>query len=66
MNLPTLLVFIPACFALNMAPGPNNLLSISNASRYGFISACRGGIALKFPPANFHWGMRAILHRVSA
>ena len=33
MELSTLAVFIPACFALNMAPGPNNLLSISNASR---------------------------------
>lgn len=44
MDLSTLAVFIPACFALNMAPGPNNLLSISNASRYGFISACTGGV----------------------
>lgn len=35
MNLTTLLLFIPACFALNMAPGPNNLLSLTNAERYG-------------------------------
>lgn len=44
MDLSTLAVFIPACFALNMAPGPNNLLSISNASRYGFGGACMGGL----------------------
>lgn len=44
VDLSTLAVFIPACFALNMAPGPNNLLSISNATRYGFIRACTGGL----------------------
>ena len=32
MDLSSLLLFIPACFALNMAPGPNNLLSLHNAS----------------------------------
>lgn len=44
MSLDMLLLFIPACFALNMAPGPNNLLSVSNASRYGFSTACAAGI----------------------
>jgi threonine/homoserine/homoserine lactone efflux protein len=43
MNLTTLLLFIPACFALNMAPGPNNLLSLNNASRYGFGLSCMAG-----------------------
>lgn len=43
MNASTLLIFIPACFALNMAPGPNNLLSISNATRYGFLASCIAG-----------------------
>ncbi|QDL53961.1 LysE family translocator [Rhodoferax aquaticus] len=43
MNSATLLLFVPACFALNMAPGPNNLLSISNATRYGFRTACLAG-----------------------
>lgn len=43
MELSTLAFFIPACFALNLAPGPNNLLSISNASRYGFRRACSAG-----------------------
>lgn len=32
--------FIPACFALNLAPGPNNLLSINNAAYYGFARSC--------------------------
>ena len=40
----TILIFIPACFALNMAPGPNNLLSMANAKRYGFRAACYAGI----------------------
>lgn len=39
-----LLLYVPACFALNMAPGPNNLLSVSNASRFGFGPACRAGV----------------------
>lgn len=44
MPLETLLIFVPACFALNMAPGPNNLLSVSNASRFGFSAACLAGM----------------------
>jgi threonine/homoserine/homoserine lactone efflux protein len=44
MDYATLLMFIPACFALNMAPGPNNLLSVSNASRYGFRRSCSAGV----------------------
>ncbi|CAH9063982.1 Homoserine/homoserine lactone efflux protein [Pseudoalteromonas sp. CIP111854] len=43
MSLSTLLLFIPACFALNLAPGPNNLLAFNNAQRYGFSSAIVGG-----------------------
>ena len=43
MSLQTLLLFLPACFALNMAPGPNNLLSIANGTRYGFAKACLAG-----------------------
>lgn len=44
MDLGTLSLFLPACFALNMAPGPNNLLSVSNATRYGYRRACAAGI----------------------
>ena len=44
MDIATLSLFLPACFALNMAPGPNNLLSVSNATRYGYRRACVAGI----------------------
>lgn len=44
MNLEVLLLFVPACFALNMAPGSNNLLSIANGTRHGFSVACIAGI----------------------
>ena len=35
MTLATYLLFLPACFALNMAFGPNNLLSVTNGARWG-------------------------------
>lgn len=44
MDLSTLALFVPACFVLNMAPGPNNLLSLNNASRYGLRTACVAGV----------------------
>jgi threonine/homoserine/homoserine lactone efflux protein len=44
MTIEALLLFIPACFALNMAPGPNNLLSVTNGTRYGFLAASVAGI----------------------
>ncbi|KAF6692687.1 MULTISPECIES: LysE family translocator [Pseudomonas] len=44
MDLATLALFIPACFALNMAPGPNNLLSVSNSTRYGYRTSCLAGV----------------------
>lgn len=43
MDSSILLIFVPACFALNMAPGPNNLLSLNNATRYGLKVACLAG-----------------------
>ena len=39
-----LFLFLPACFALNMIPGPNNLLSMANAQRYGFKYAVGAGL----------------------
>ncbi|MEM8570065.1 MAG: LysE family translocator [Pseudomonadota bacterium] len=33
------LIFIPACFALNLAFGPNNLLSMTNGARGGVVFA---------------------------
>ncbi|MGX5664687.1 LysE family translocator [Rhizobium daejeonense] len=39
MSTDTILWFIPACFALNMAFGPNNLLALTNAMRAGIAAA---------------------------
>ncbi|GAA0363471.1 LysE family translocator [Bowmanella denitrificans] len=44
MTFVTLLLFLPACFALNMAPGPNNLLAMANAKQYGIWVACYAGV----------------------
>ncbi|MEJ2001524.1 MAG: LysE family translocator [Maritimibacter sp.] len=44
MTSSLLMLFVPACFALNAAPGPNNLLAFSNAARLGFFPAALGGI----------------------
>ncbi|SAK87897.1 lysine exporter protein LysE/YggA [Caballeronia catudaia] len=35
MSLQTFSLFLPACFAINMAFGPNNVLSLSNGAREG-------------------------------
>ncbi|NWO07536.1 MAG: LysE family translocator [Alteromonadaceae bacterium] len=43
-TLSTMLLFIPASFALNMAPGPNNPLALTTAKRYGSKAACCAGI----------------------
>jgi threonine/homoserine/homoserine lactone efflux protein len=43
MSLAAWLFFLPACFAINLAPGPNNLLSINVAARHGFMTAFIGG-----------------------
>ena len=37
-------LFVPTCLALNLAPGPNNLLSVRNGAQFGFRRACSGGI----------------------
>jgi len=39
MSLSTYLLFLPACFAINMAFGPNNLLSVTNGARHGVAPA---------------------------
>lgn len=44
MLLETVLVFLPACFALNLVPGPNNLLSVANGTQHGFLKAALAGI----------------------
>lgn len=66
MDASTLLLFVPACFALNMAPGPNNLLSVSNATRYGFRLSCLAGagrlVAFAGMIALASAGLAAVLH----
>ncbi|MCI1695573.1 LysE family translocator [Aneurinibacillus aneurinilyticus] len=48
MSLQTLLLFIPACFALNMAFGPNNLLSLMNGARHGTNAAIVASVGRLF------------------
>ena len=38
------LIFIPACFALNLAFGPNNLLAMTNGARSGVAFAQRAAV----------------------
>ncbi len=40
-----LLVFVPACFALNMAFGPNNLLALNHGAQSGVSLAFRAALA---------------------
>lgn len=42
-------IFVPAAFALNMFPGPNNVLAMTNAARHGFATALVAS-AGRFPP----------------
>jgi threonine/homoserine/homoserine lactone efflux protein len=66
MDAATLTLFVPACFALNMAPGPNNLLSLSNATRYGMRQSCAAGLGRLLAFAGMlllaSAGLAAILH----
>lgn len=43
MSLDQWLIFLPAAFALNIFPGPNNLLSLSNGARFGLSAAFWAG-----------------------
>lgn len=49
MTLTALALFLPACFALNVAPGPNNVLAFANASRRGFLAGLVGGMGRMLP-----------------
>ncbi|WP_225782613.1 LysE family translocator [Xenophilus sp. Marseille-Q4582] len=44
MDVSSYLLFLPACFALNMAFGPNNLLSVGNGARWGVGPAVRAAL----------------------
>lgn len=39
MTFSTWAIFLPAAFALNMYPGPNNVLAMTHGARYGFGTA---------------------------
>ncbi|MDK9695192.1 MAG: LysE family translocator [Siculibacillus sp.] len=49
MNFDVWPIFVPAAFALNMFPGPNNVLAMTNAARHGFATALLAS-AGRFPP----------------
>ncbi|WP_019644358.1 LysE family translocator [Novispirillum itersonii] len=53
------LVFIPAVFLLNMAPGPNNLLVMNNAARFGLGTATVAGMG-RMPAFAFLVGLTAV------
>ncbi|NLH82767.1 MAG: LysE family translocator [Phyllobacteriaceae bacterium] len=42
-------IFVPAAFALNMFPGPNNVLAMTHAAKFGFPTALAAA-AGRFPP----------------
>ncbi|NML30275.1 LysE family translocator [Paraburkholderia antibiotica] len=66
MSLAAWLFFLPACFAINLAPGPNNLLSINVAARHGFVKAFIGGtgrlLAFALMLALAATGLAVVLH----
>lgn len=42
MTIETLFFMIPACFAINMIPGPNNVLAIRNGIQHGYWASMVG------------------------
>lgn len=44
MPLEIWLLFIPACFAINLYPGPNNLVALGNGARFGFAHAATAAL----------------------
>lgn len=45
-------IFVPAAFAMNMFPGPNNVLVMSHAARHGYGTAVLAASG-RFPPFAF-------------
>ncbi len=66
MTSTALLIFIPACFALNLSPGPNNLFAMTTASKHGvrtaFIAALGRLFAFVLMIALASLGLAAVLH----
>ncbi len=48
MTIETWAIFLPAAFALNCYPGPNNVLAMTHGARFGFATAVIGS-AGRFP-----------------
>lgn len=48
MTFETWAIFVPAAFALNLYPGPNNVLAMTHGARYGFLTALAAS-AGRFP-----------------
>lgn len=48
MTLEVLMIFIPASFALNLSPGPNNILAMNNGVRFGFFQSMGAGLGRLF------------------
>ena len=59
-------LFVPACFALNMAPGPNNLLAMNNASQQGarvaFVAGMGRQVAFALMMALAAVGLATVLY----
>lgn len=53
MTIETLLLMIPACFAINMIPGPNNVLAIRNGLQHGYWASMVGVLG-RFLPFIFY------------
>ncbi|MBV5264642.1 LysE family translocator [Pinisolibacter aquiterrae] len=52
MSLGIWALFVPAAFALNMFPGPNNVLVMTHAARFGFATGVLAALG-RFPPFAF-------------
>lgn len=59
-------LFLPACFALNMAPGPNNLLAMNNATQQGarvaFVAGMGRQVAFALMMALAALGLATVLY----
>ena len=59
-------LFLPACFALNMAPGPNNLLAMNNATQQGarvaFVAGMGRQVAFALMMALAAVGLATVLY----
>jgi threonine/homoserine/homoserine lactone efflux protein len=58
--------FIPTCFALNMSPGPNNLLAMNNATQQGarvaFVAGMGRQLAFALMMALTALGLASVLY----